>query len=118
MPNFQQQATAHVRRWFRLSGWKSFPFQEETWQAYLRGNHGLVHAPTGTGKTLSVFLGPVIEWLAANKELFRELKKEQKEQLETRRTDLQTLSSDELDARSRAAISKKRRFPLEPSRTS
>ncbi len=81
MPTLQQQSVAYVRRWFRQSGWKPFPFQEKTWQSYLRGEHGLVHSPTGTGKTLAVFLGPVIEWLAENKEAFRELKKNQKQQM-------------------------------------
>lgn len=49
--------------WFRLYGWKPFPFQREAWRAYLDGKSGLVHAPTGTGKTLAVWLGPIIEWL-------------------------------------------------------
>lgn len=47
--------------WFRVNGWTPFDFQLQTWQAYLAGRSGLVHAPTGSGKTLSVFGGPVIE---------------------------------------------------------
>ena len=105
MPTFQQQVTAHVRRWFRQSGWKSFPFQQETWQAYLRGDHGLVHAPTGTGKTLSVFLGPVIEWLAENKETFRQLKREQKERINGS-LDCYSSTAHMLDIKSQDAISK------------
>lgn len=66
MPVPQQQAIAHVDHWFRQRGWKVFDFQRETWQAYLNGEHGLVHSPTGTGKTLAVLLGPVIEWLIEN----------------------------------------------------
>jgi len=53
------------------TGRSPFKFQRETWKAYLSGQHGLVHAPTGTGKTLSVFLGPVIEAIAADAELLR-----------------------------------------------
>ena len=83
MPTYQQQATAYVRRWFKRSGWRVFPFQEETWKSYLRGEHGLVHSPTGTGKTLAVFLGAAIEWLAANKDAFRELKQSENATSET-----------------------------------
>jgi len=48
---------------FEARGWKPFAFQEQCWQAYLEGKSGLVNAPTGTGKTLAVWLGPVIEAL-------------------------------------------------------
>ncbi|MBY0308681.1 MAG: DEAD/DEAH box helicase, partial [Phycisphaerales bacterium] len=34
------------------------------WRAYLDGRSGLVHAPTGMGKTLSVAVAPVLEELA------------------------------------------------------
>lgn len=53
------------------TGRSPFKFQRETWKAYLSAKHGLVHAPTGTGKTLSVFLGPVIEAVADDPALFR-----------------------------------------------
>jgi ATP-dependent Lhr-like helicase len=46
-----------LRRWCRGRGWKPFAFQEEVWQAVADGASGLVHAPTGTGKTLAVWLG-------------------------------------------------------------
>ena len=53
-------------RWFKQRGWKPFPFQEETWNAYRNGLSGLVHAPTGLGKTHAVWGGPLGEWLAEN----------------------------------------------------
>jgi hypothetical protein len=34
--------------WFRDCGWTPFRFQREAWNAYLRGESGLVHANTGT----------------------------------------------------------------------
>jgi ATP-dependent Lhr-like helicase len=40
--------------WFAGRRWESFEFQREAWAAYLEGKSGLVHAPTGIGKTLSV----------------------------------------------------------------
>jgi ATP-dependent Lhr-like helicase len=46
---------------FKQRGWKPFPFQRQTWEAYLDGKSGLLHAPTGLGKTLAVYLGPLAE---------------------------------------------------------
>lgn len=50
--------------WFGERGHAPFPFQTRCWNAYLRGEDALVHAATGTGKTLAVGLGPMIEALA------------------------------------------------------
>ena len=50
-----------VRAFFEQQGWEPFSFQQETWEAYGQGLSGLVHAPTGLGKTFSVWLGPVSE---------------------------------------------------------
>lgn len=49
--------------WFKQRHWRPFPFQLETWRAYLNGESGLIHAPTGLGKTYAVWGGPVLEWL-------------------------------------------------------
>ncbi len=57
------QASDSWRQWFQQRRWKPFPFQLETWSAYLSGESGLVHAPTGLGKTYAVWGGPVLEWL-------------------------------------------------------
>jgi ATP-dependent Lhr-like helicase len=51
---------AALRRWYRDRGWKPFPFQEEVWQAIAAGESGLLHAPTGTGKTLAAWLGAIL----------------------------------------------------------
>jgi ATP-dependent Lhr-like helicase len=40
-----------------------FTFQEETWQHIINGKSGLVNAPTGCGKTFSVFLGALIDFI-------------------------------------------------------
>ncbi len=41
--------------WFAQRGWTPFPFQRETWQAYLAGESGLLNAPTGSGKTYALW---------------------------------------------------------------
>ena len=50
-----------VEHWFTAGGRSAFEFQREAWQAYLDGASGLINAPTGTGKTLAAWLGPVME---------------------------------------------------------
>jgi len=52
-----------VLDWFRARGWKPAAYQRRAWAAYLAGQSGLIHAPTGTGKTQAAWLGPVIEAL-------------------------------------------------------
>jgi ATP-dependent Lhr-like helicase len=49
--------------WFAGRGWKPFQFQRDVWSAYLAGESGLIHAATGTGKTLAAWGGPLLEWL-------------------------------------------------------
>lgn len=53
-----------VEAWFTSRGWTPFAFQREVWDAYARGESGLIHAATGTGKTYAAWLGPVLEALA------------------------------------------------------
>ncbi|TAE73374.1 MAG: ligase-associated DNA damage response DEXH box helicase [Verrucomicrobia bacterium] len=57
--------THPLQPFFRQRGWKPFPFQKETWAAHAAGKSGLLHAPTGLGKTLAVWGGPLIEHLVA-----------------------------------------------------
>lgn len=45
-----------IKTWFNALGWTAQPFQEEAWKAVYEGGQGLVNAPTGSGKTYSVFL--------------------------------------------------------------
>ena len=40
-----------------------FPFQQEAWEAYLNGQHGLVNAPTGSGKTYSLMVPCLLEFI-------------------------------------------------------
>lgn len=49
--------------WFVSKHWKPFPFQYEAWRAYLNGNSGLVNAPTGSGKTYSLLMPVLLEFI-------------------------------------------------------
>ena len=48
---------AAVEAWLAARGWRPFEFQREVWRAMAQGRSGLLHANTGTGKTLAAWLG-------------------------------------------------------------
>ena len=52
-----------VIRWLKSSKKKPFKFQTDAWEYYAEGYSGLVNAPTGFGKTFSMFLAVVIDEL-------------------------------------------------------
>lgn len=52
-----------VSDWMATKGNAPFRFQEKTWEKYGAGNSGMVVAPTGFGKTFSVFLGVLIDFM-------------------------------------------------------
>jgi len=49
--------------WLAKNGKQPFVFQQQTWQHIINGKSGLVNAPTGCGKTFSVFLGSLIYFI-------------------------------------------------------
>jgi len=51
---------ASARAWFAAQGWSPFPFQEEVWTAFADGESGLLHAPTGMGKTYAAWIPPLV----------------------------------------------------------
>lgn len=53
---------------------RPFPFQEEAWQRIARHESGLVNAPTGCGKTFSVFLGALINFINDYPKTYKEKK--------------------------------------------
>ncbi len=55
-----------INKWLKSNGYKPFDFQKETWLHIAQGKSGLVNAPTGTGKTFSVFLGALITFINNN----------------------------------------------------
>ena len=52
-----------IVEWLSSKGRQPFLFQQETWQHIVNGESGLVNAPTGCGKTYSVFLGALIDFI-------------------------------------------------------
>ena len=52
-----------INEWLQQKGNQPFLFQLQTWQEIQRKKSGLVNAPTGFGKTYSVFLGAVIDFI-------------------------------------------------------
>ncbi len=52
-----------ISQWLETKDRKPFIFQQQTWQHIITGKSGLVNAPTGCGKTFSVFLGAVIDFI-------------------------------------------------------
>ena len=52
-----------IEQWMQTRGINPFPFQSETWNAMRDERSGLVNAPTGCGKTFSVFIGLLIRFI-------------------------------------------------------
>ncbi len=64
-----------INDWFESKNRKPFRFQEETWEQISKGKSGLVNAPTGFGKTFSVFLGVLINFINDHPNDYKTLKK-------------------------------------------
>ena len=63
-----------IRNWMMDKEFEPFSFQEKTWNLYDQNFSGLVVAPTGFGKTYSVFLAAVIHFLNNPKKYKKGLK--------------------------------------------
>src|SRR5690554_2830729 len=62
----QSELISIAEDWFQSKNWKSFPFQQKTWKAFLDGKHGLLNAPTGSGKTYALWVPIVLQYLKEN----------------------------------------------------
>ncbi len=62
----KSQGYAVIQKWLASKGYTAFAFQEETWQHIINKKSGLVNAPTGCGKTFSVFFGAIIDFVNQN----------------------------------------------------
>jgi len=65
---FDPAAIKKLERWYQSQGWQVFDFQRATWQAWSEEKSGLVHSPTGSGKTLSAWMGPLLQAIGDTEE--------------------------------------------------
>jgi len=54
--------------WFNQRDWEPLDFQVETWEAYLAGYHGILNAPTGSGKTYALLMPIVLQFINKHKD--------------------------------------------------
>ena len=54
-----QLALEQLQAWMEGKDRKPFPFQRKIWRSMLAGESGILHSPTGTGKTLGFMLSSV-----------------------------------------------------------
>lgn len=52
-----------IEHWMAQKSQEPFQFQSRTWEKYGRGYSGMVVAPTGFGKTFSVFIAVLIDYM-------------------------------------------------------
>ncbi len=55
-----------AENWFHDQRWEPFPFQKDSWKAFLDGKHGLLNAPTGSGKTYALWFPIVLNYIRQN----------------------------------------------------
>ena len=60
--------------WFQSRGWTPFPFQTDAWKAYLDGESGLINAPTGSGKTYSLMMPILLEFIKEHPDTYKKKK--------------------------------------------
>src|SRR5262245_43799033 len=60
-----------IINWLASKGHSPFLFQRQAWQKIIDGESGLVNAPTGCGKTFSVFLGALIDFINKNPQSYK-----------------------------------------------
>ncbi len=64
MSENESSALQTIAAWMLQSGQTPFDWQQQAWSSYLAGNHGLILASTGMGKTRAAWLGPLAQWIA------------------------------------------------------
>ncbi len=62
----REQLYQLAENWFQNQNWKPFPFQTQTWTAFLQSKNGLLNAPTGSGKTYALWFPVVLNYIKQN----------------------------------------------------
>ncbi|MCU0404027.1 MAG: ligase-associated DNA damage response DEXH box helicase [Chitinophagaceae bacterium] len=63
-----------IYHWLSQKSMLPFKFQEEVWKHIIEERSGMVNAPTGCGKTFSVFLGALIRFINAHPSDWKSIK--------------------------------------------
>jgi ATP-dependent Lhr-like helicase len=71
----KSQLHSIANEFFEKNGWQAFPFQKKTWDAFLAGKHGLLNAPTGSGKTYALWIAIVLNYIKQNPDYKKKPKK-------------------------------------------
>jgi ATP-dependent Lhr-like helicase len=58
-----KSGTEIILQWLATKSMQPFAFQSEAWLHIQNGKSGIINAPTGCGKTFSVFLGALIQFI-------------------------------------------------------
>jgi ATP-dependent Lhr-like helicase len=58
------EALSRWRAWFTAQGWSPFQFQFDAWEAFGRGESGLIAVATGSGKTYAALGGPLVQLMS------------------------------------------------------
>lgn len=74
MPVKKTKGYQVIQQWLSHKNFKPFLFQEETWQHIFNKESGIVNAPTGCGKTFSVFLGSIINFINEHPANYKKIK--------------------------------------------
>lgn len=57
--------------WFHQRDWEAFPFQKEMMKHYLEGRHGILNAPTGSGKTYAMWIPVLLGWMRRHPKVYK-----------------------------------------------
>jgi len=69
-----EQGFQKLKDWFTAKDWQVYDFQKECWEAMHQGRHGLLNAPTGSGKTYALWLGCLLPYLNGDRKYRKGLK--------------------------------------------
>ncbi len=64
-----------INEWLLSKSHHPFLFQQQAWQHIINKKSGLVNAPTGCGKTYSVFIGAIIDFINQHPDNYQSKKK-------------------------------------------
>jgi ATP-dependent Lhr-like helicase len=74
-----------VSDWMKSKERSPFPFQRKVWKSICAGDDGILHSPTGTGKTLAIWLGAIASWVEQDQTKFPPESKNEIEDLESKK---------------------------------